>query len=72
MNDRFTGIDNRLDSVKELPQNVTSLTSEVKELRADVGEAKDAAKAVQRVLLGFFSALLIVLIAAIVGVVVAL
>lgn len=72
LDDRFTAIDRQIELAKSLPADVRAMAAALDALREDVGDAKAASQAVMRVLLGFFSALLIVLVAAIVGVIVAL
>lgn len=67
----FGRIDRELNLVNAAPAQLAKLIAEVAALREDVRDAKTAAEGVQKVLLGFFSALLIVLVGAIVGVIVA-
>lgn len=72
LEERFAGLDRRLALLESAPKDIATLVLEVGHLREDIKEAKSAAEGVQKVLLGFFSALLVVLISAIVGAVIVL
>lgn len=83
LDEKFVAIDRRLGDLRSLPQafsalaqSLDGLTREVGQLRADahedMGILREDTRQVSRVLLGFLTALLIAMIAAIVGVVIVL
>lgn len=72
LDEQFRRVDKEMDPLLRLPEVVAQLMTELKATREDVKEAKQAAEGTQKILLGFFSALLIVLVGAIVTAVIAL
>lgn len=72
LDERFAHLERRLDPLDGIPANVASIKEILRAQADDIRDAKTASQATMRVLLGFFSALLIVLLSAIVGVVIVL
>ena len=72
LDEKFAGVHRELEPVKSLPAALGALTSRIDAQSAAINEVREDTRTVMRVLLGFFSALLLALIAAIVGVVIAL